>query len=335
MADITININGSSAPTISTSTKTTLAAEEHSPECPCAHRHENDKTVRPCEAREATAPVIYEASDKLVEPGQVLAFYDGKVVDMKYVPEGRQRFNLAAMRIVDNGAEGYVLEGGKKGDKLFFIGKGSRTSKPVKDEATRERVLAEMRAALRGGAAEVPGPLASAAGAAVGSVAAAALAAEESTSPCAPFTRVVNDEEKFKVCLARQRKIGPLKNEKTVYELIRHDMASRTTECFIVVGTDIHGELRVYSEVARGEIDRVAVDPADIMQRVLGTCSGFFCAHNHPSSKVRPSKADLDLTAAITDATRPFPKVVFLDHLVCGADSFYSIRAHHPKLFKK
>lgn len=81
-----------------------------------------------------------------LEPGQVLAYYNGKVVDMKYVPEGRQRFNLAAMRIVDNGAEGYVLEISKKGSKLFFVAKGSRTSKLVTDPATRDRVLAEIGA---------------------------------------------------------------------------------------------------------------------------------------------------------------------------------------------
>ena len=78
------------------------------------------------------------------EPGRTLAFYDGKVVDMKYVPPGRMRFNLAAMRIVDNGHEGYVLEIGKKSDKLFFVGKGSRTSKPVTDALVRDGILTQI-----------------------------------------------------------------------------------------------------------------------------------------------------------------------------------------------
>lgn len=78
------------------------------------------------------------------DAGQVLAYYDGKVVDMKYVPAGRQRFNLAAMRIVDNGYDGYVLEIGRKGAKLFWVGKGSRSSKLVTDAATRDRVVAEI-----------------------------------------------------------------------------------------------------------------------------------------------------------------------------------------------
>lgn len=87
-------------------------------------------------------------SGRLLEPGQVIAFYNGKVVDMKYVPAGRQRFNLAAMRIVDNGAAGYVLEGSAKGDKLFFVGEGSRTSKLVTDAAIRESVIHEIGALL-------------------------------------------------------------------------------------------------------------------------------------------------------------------------------------------
>lgn len=333
MTDVHVHVHA--GPQVSTLTKTTLAAEEVAHECGCPHRHTpDDKTVRPCEAKEVTAPVIYEAASRTYAQARadIIAHLQKQGWTVKP--------SLKIPHATDPTGE---IRLWFKPQAIWYTAEGRHDFKNARSlwiddirKMTPEQFEAEVLRHLKHrGVAEMPGPLASAAGAAMGSITAAALAAEETSQPCAPFTRVVNDEEKFKVCLARQRKIGPLKNEKTVYELIRHDMASRTTECFIVVGTDIHGELRVYSEVARGEIDRVAVDPADIMQRVLGTCSGFFAAHNHPSSKVRPSKADLDLTEAITDATRPFPKLVFLDHLVCGADSFYSIRAHHPKLFKK
>lgn len=74
---------------------------------------------------------------------QVLCYYNGKVVDMaSYVADPKKRFNLAAMRIIDNGYEGYVVEG----DKLYFVGKNSRTSKLVRDPVEAADVMAEIAA---------------------------------------------------------------------------------------------------------------------------------------------------------------------------------------------
>lgn len=86
--------------------------------------------------------------------GRVLAYYDGRVVDVT-AAQGRQRFNLAAMRIVDNGHDGYATEEGARGVKLFRVERGSRTSKLIgSGDERRMRVLGEMAALLvaKGGA---------------------------------------------------------------------------------------------------------------------------------------------------------------------------------------
>jgi hypothetical protein len=40
----------------------------------------------------------------------VYALYDGRVVDMGYIDQRKDRFKFAAMRIRDNGASGYVVD---------------------------------------------------------------------------------------------------------------------------------------------------------------------------------------------------------------------------------
>lgn len=83
-------------------------------------------------------------------PKRLLAFYGGKVVDMnaalaERVPDAKQRFRYACMRVVDNVGTGYVIEG----DKVYFLSPASRMAKIVTGEA-RDKVLAEIAALSQG-----------------------------------------------------------------------------------------------------------------------------------------------------------------------------------------
>ena len=79
------------------------------------------------------------------EPARVLAYYNGKAVDMVYVPDSKMRFQLACMRIHDNGCDGYVIDGAA----VYFIARrataNSRMAKAC-DAATTAKVLAEIAA---------------------------------------------------------------------------------------------------------------------------------------------------------------------------------------------
>ncbi len=44
---------------------------------------------------------------------KILAFYDGKVVDMSYIEDAGRRFSFAAMRVSDNAGKGYVIDSGR------------------------------------------------------------------------------------------------------------------------------------------------------------------------------------------------------------------------------
>jgi RadC-like JAB domain len=158
---------------------------------------------------------------------------------------------------------------------------------------------------------------------------------------CIPWVKVTRDPKKYESCLARAKKLGPVDTPEKVYELLRGTYEQEDQEVFLVVLTDIRGQLRGVAEVARGQRSRVSVDTVDILRVVVTSgAEGFTVAHNHPSGSPKPSKSDKDLTRAITRATealnggKGMQGVTFLDHVVCGVKKYHSIRENDPELFR-
>jgi hypothetical protein len=159
---------------------------------------------------------------------------------------------------------------------------------------------------------------------------------------CLPWVKVTKDPERYETCLARANKLGPMDTPEKICKLLEPVMSKEDQEVFLVVLTDIRGQLRGVSEIARGQRSRVAVDTVDILRAVVVSgAEGFTVCHQHPSGNPKPSQADKDLTRAIAVATAALnggpdhSGVTFLDHVVLGGKGkFYSIREHDPKLFK-
>jgi DNA repair protein RadC len=145
---------------------------------------------------------------------------------------------------------------------------------------------------------------------------------------CAPFTQVVKDPQKFAACQARAKQIGPLENDRKMYEFLRSELEKQDQEIFVVVGLDLHRNVRSYDEVARGQRDRVAVSAEDVIRPIiLSGCHAFVVSHNHPSGQARPSAKDAELTETIRSAARvACPNVVMLDHIVVGWNEYYSFQ---------
>jgi hypothetical protein len=70
---------------------------------------------------------------------KLLAYYNGKVVDMAYVLHSPSAFSLACMRVTDNFREGYVIEDGK----VYHVSRAFKIAKII-GGAPRDRVLAEV-----------------------------------------------------------------------------------------------------------------------------------------------------------------------------------------------
>lgn len=67
--------------------------------------------------------------------------YNGKTAVIDYCPDATREFSIAAMRIVDNGAEGHVLT---PDGRIYFVGKNSRRSIRLHG-AEREAALVQFR----------------------------------------------------------------------------------------------------------------------------------------------------------------------------------------------
>ena len=88
---------------------------------------------------------------------------------------------------------------------------------------------------------------------------------------------------------------------------------------FRIMADDVH---------AKGTTDRVAVFPREIVKRALYLgASAIILAHNHPSGDITPSKADIDLTRAVIEATRSV-NIAVHDHVIIGAQGHYSFKSN-------
>jgi proteasome lid subunit RPN8/RPN11 len=160
-------------------------------------------------------------------------------------------------------------------------------------------------------------------------------AAEDSSpAPCTKPARTVSDE-----CQRIAKEIGPIKSDKELYALVAPQMRKEPQEVFYVVCCDVHGDLVGFTEVARGQVSRVAVDVEDVLGAVLAVRPRptiYFVAHCHPSGKARPSEADEKLTEHIRRAGAvAMPNVVFGDHIIVGGGSSREYYSFSDKKLKK
>ncbi|RZK21337.1 MAG: DNA repair protein [Pedobacter sp.] len=76
--------------------------------------------------------------------------------------------------------------------------------------------------------------------------------------------------------------------------------------------------------VAQGGLSEVMVDPKVIYSGALRACaSGIILSHNHPSSELKPSDADIKLTRRLSEGAKLLG-IEVLDHIIISAYGFYS-----------
>lgn len=122
--------------------------------------------------------------------------------------------------------------------------------------------------------------------------------------------------------------LGPLDTTEKVYKLLSGYAHKQDQEVFLVVVTDLHFKLRSVTEIARGERSSVGVGIEEVMRATLMTpgVAHMCCAHQHPTGKCRPSKADRDLHRSIEEAAKSYASLTYLDHVVIGVGEYHSIR---------
>jgi len=76
----------------------------------------------------------------------------------------------------------------------------------------------------------------------------------------------------------------------------------------------------------KGTVNQAAVYPRKVLEHALKRkASGVILVHNHPSGYAQPSPDDVRITRTIMETARKLDIKVH-DHLIVGADSWYSFR---------
>ena len=95
-------------------------------------------------------------------------------------------------------------------------------------------------------------------------------------------------------------------------------------EELFIAALNVHEEMVSCDRLACGTGDSVSVTVRRIVDYALkNRASGILIAHNHPSGKVRPSQADVELTYVILE-TLANVDVALLDHYIFCGTEYYS-----------
>ena len=118
-----------------------------------------------------------------------------------------------------------------------------------------------------------------------------------------------------------------IKSSSDVYEILLHywdkDKIDLLEEFKVLFLNRSNRVLQIYN-VSSGGITGTVADPRLILAAALkvAACS-MMLAHNHPSTSLKPSRADEELTSKIKYAAQ-FHDIKVLDHVIVSSEGYYS-----------
>lgn len=118
-----------------------------------------------------------------------------------------------------------------------------------------------------------------------------------------------------------------IKSSSDVYEILLHywdqDKIDLLEEFKVLFLNRSNRVLQIYN-VSSGGITGTVADPRLILAAALKVAScSIMLAHNHPSTSLKPSKADEELTSKIKYAAQ-FHDIKVLDHVIVSSEGYYS-----------
>lgn len=119
---------------------------------------------------------------------------------------------------------------------------------------------------------------------------------------------------------------APITCSRSAYDIARHFYKDDILiyESFYVMATDRAVNLLGYMLISQGGIAGTVVEPMFIAKFAIDTLAkNVVLVHNHPSGKLKPSKADIELTKKIVSCLKPFD-VTVLDHIILSDKDFFS-----------
>ncbi|WP_398475689.1 DNA repair protein RadC [Tardiphaga sp.] len=112
----------------------------------------------------------------------------------------------------------------------------------------------------------------------------------------------------------------------TVIDYCRTTMAFADKEQFRILFLDKRNQL-IADEVQQiGTIDHTPVYPREVVKRALElSATAIIMVHNHPSGDPTPSQADIQMTKAVIEVSKPLGIAVH-DHIIVGKNGHASLK---------
>lgn len=124
-----------------------------------------------------------------------------------------------------------------------------------------------------------------------------------------------------RVLSQRVRRGATMSSPQLVKDYLRVQIGTLEHEVFTVLFLDVQNRLMALKEMFRGTVSQTSVYPREVVKEALVlNAAAVILAHNHPSGRAEPSRADEYLTQSLKSALS-LVDVRVLDHLVvAGAD---------------
>jgi DNA repair protein RadC len=121
------------------------------------------------------------------------------------------------------------------------------------------------------------------------------------------------------------RSMTALTDSAATYRYLRGILSDLGHEEFWLLCLNQGNKLLAAHQISKGGITGTVVDNRLVFRKAINTpkCVSIILAHNHPSGQLRPSQADIQLTAKIARAARDLD-IKVLDHVIVGQGGYYS-----------
>jgi DNA repair protein RadC len=111
-----------------------------------------------------------------------------------------------------------------------------------------------------------------------------------------------------------------------VLDYCRTTMAFADKEQLSIIFLDKRNQVIADEIQQTGTVDHTPVYPREVVKRALElSATAVILVHNHPSGDPTPSRADIQMTQAIIDVTKPLGIAVH-DHIIVGKDGYASFK---------
>lgn len=115
-----------------------------------------------------------------------------------------------------------------------------------------------------------------------------------------------------------------IKSKNSLLSYLRGEIGYSPREEFKILFLDSSNKLIASEILFYGTIDKSAIYPREIVERVIkNRAKSVIFAHNHPSGSISPSKKDIELTQYMYDSLKLL-EIRLLDHIIITKNSYFS-----------